>query len=180
MTETGDAGDDPGQPWQFTKVEIVLRSASEGLTFVDADERWHADPKMFIPPDKVCFLVVVNRFADIPREAAMLERLGEGKLGGSALHYNTGFAAIPPRFITDGLKAEVRALVRRIYAFPSMDDFSSEENSGVRRLCEEIGLSLGFQKIFGQDSIRTLKETDTLNDRHILQSFYYGCTNGVN
>ena len=49
----------------------------------------------------------------------------------------------------------------------------------MKRIAEEIGVNLAVQTLIPREKITTLKESDGPNDRHIMQSLYYGCINNV-
>ncbi len=179
MVETLLIKDDPDQPWPYTKLEIVLAMAEKGIPFVDADSRWHVDPAPLLAGSDPMFLVVVNAFSDNETERKLLE-LWLGKPQWTRyLHYNTGFVYFPPGSYRSEFGTLARRLARRIREAEALPGEGGALFAATGRVCEEIALGLAAQEICGDMKLRTLKVTDGPGDRNIMQSFYYGCVNGI-
>jgi hypothetical protein len=166
-------------PWQFTKLDVVLAMSSRGVPFVDADSRWHTDPRPLILPDKAMFLVEVNRFAAVESERTLVTDVLRHQDWSAFLHFNTGFISIPAHLATELFAAECRTLAQRIYEFSDEMVLAAAQSRHLKHTCEELALSLAAQAVIGIDRIRTLKGSDGPGDRSLLESYYYGALNQI-
>lgn len=171
--------DNPEQPWPWTKIDLVLDMAKKGIPFVDADSRWHCDPAPLLLGGEPMFLVVVNRFEENEMERKLIELWLKKPQWLRFLHYNTGFVYFPPGTFTEAFATLARELARRIPMVKQLPKDGEKIYGATSRICEEIALGLAAQELLESEHIRTLKVSDGLGDRRILESFYYGCLNGV-
>jgi hypothetical protein len=157
-------GDD-ARPWQLLKVESLMTAAEQGCALVDADTVWHGEPT--ISQEKITFLVRAYAFGEIDAEREFLQVNGRTDLL-KAPHFVTGFVNIPRSLYNEELRKSSITWTERA--------FSDER---LRRISEEIGVNIAVQSAFRPEKIQALKETDGPNDRHIMQSLYYGCVNDI-
>lgn len=172
-----DVADEASTPWQFTKLDVVLRMSSEGIAFVDADSRWHADPAPLISGSKAMFLVVVNAFGTVDWERSLVSRELRRPEWSGLLHFNTGFISIPSGLFTEEFAAFCRSLMRQIFELPDDRGLSEVQNRLRKHTCEEVALSIAAQTCIGADRISPLKTSDGPGNRKVLESYYYGALN---
>ncbi len=153
------------QPWQFQKVDCLMESSKNGWVLVDADTIWHSEPRF--DPSLVTLLVKAYDFNSREEERNFLEENGLSKAVAWP-HFVTGFVSLPSAFYSEKLAQSTREWTEKA--------FSDER---IRRISEEIGVNLAVQTLIPRDKIATLKDTDGPNDKHIMQSLYYGCINNV-
>jgi hypothetical protein len=153
------------RPWQLLKVESLMTAAEHGWALVDADTVWHGEPT--ISQEKITFLVRAYNFGEIEAEREFLHANGRTDLL-KAPHFVTGFVNIPRSLYNEELRMSTVKWTERA--------FSDER---LRRISEEIGVNIAVQSAFRPEKIQALKETDGPNDRHIMQSLYYGCINDI-
>ena len=166
-------------PWQQIKIDLVFDAGRNDALFVDADERWFADPTDLIPTDQICFLTKVNIFEENRRESIILRDGLNHQNWLLRTHYNTGFVSIPRIFAVEEFELKVKEIYNAIINIKRLQRLSEEEDVVGRRYSEEIALSLAAQEIFNNKQLTVLKESDNFGDRNILQSYYYGCLNNV-
>jgi hypothetical protein len=171
--------DDTSQPWQFTKLEVVLGVSSKGIPFVDADSRWHTDPALLIQPDRTMFLVEVNKFRAVAFERILVEEALHHPEWIDRSHFNTGFLAIPVKLFSARFAAECRSIAREIYDVSGRADFTPEQQRMLKHTCEELALSLAAQSVMGNENISTMKDEDGPGSRRRLESYYYGALHNV-
>jgi hypothetical protein len=166
-------------PWQIRKMQVVFSAAKEDSIFVDADTYWRADPVPHIRRDRVLFLTKNYGFGDIHREKLLLEEVLRHPDWTALSHYNITLVSIPSSLISQTFVDVCTSLASQIYYHSSIPGMPDEDTQSLRRLCEEISLSVGAQEIIGRELIGTLYEQVGPNGRLILESSYYGATHGV-
>jgi phage regulator Rha-like protein len=171
-----DDVDDAETPWQLRKLRVVLDAAKHDSVFMDADTRWHKDPAVHLRANRAMFFVKVNRFADEPGELKLLQTVLEKPEWAGLVHYNTSFVSIPARVFSAKFANLCTELASKIYYSKKVAEIFGERTAQIRRLCEEISLSLAAQLIFGENSISTLLGSES----GLLQTFFYGACHGVN
>jgi hypothetical protein len=170
--------DNSAVPWQFTKLDVVLAVSALGVPFVDADSRWHGDPRSLIQRDRAMFLVKVNRICEIQHERLLVEEgLGRPEWI-DFIHFNTGFISIPRDLCSEGFARECRSICRSIYAAVMEVQLDDPQRMLLRHTSEELSLSLVAQDVIGRANIGTLKEQDGPGNRNRLESYYYGALHG--
>jgi hypothetical protein len=152
--------------------------ASQGIAFVDADSRWHADPAPLIGGSKAMFLVVVNAFGAVAWERALVERELQHAEWTDLLHFNTGFISIPSGLFSEDFAAQCRGLMRQIFNAHDDPEFGQAQNRLRRHTCEEVALSIAAQTCIGAARITLLKTSDGPGNRTVLESYYYGALHG--
>jgi len=153
------------RPWQLLKVEALMEAAREGWILVDADTIWHDQP--VVDPQRITFLVRAYDFGEVAAERAFLATWRRLDLL-EAPHFVTGFMSIPSRCYSDALRASCLEWTARVFEDPKL-----------KRISEEIGVNIALQSAFPREQITTLKASDGPNDKAIMQSLYYGCTNQI-
>ena len=153
------------EPWQFQKVECLMEASRNGWILVDADTIWHGEP--VTNPELVTLLVKAYDFGDNKDERAFLAKNSMPQAL-SWPHFVTGFVSLPTSLYSDTLAKLAMDWTRKVFA----DD-------RLKRISEEIGVNLAIQALIPRDKITTLKQSDGPNDKHIMQSLYYGCVNDV-
>ena len=83
-------------------------------------------------------------------------------------HFVTGFVSLPASLYSDELARLTLEWTKKAF-----------QDERIKRISEEIGVNLAVQTLIPRDKITTLKESDGPNDKHIMQSLYYGCVNNV-
>lgn len=166
-----------GEPWQYTKVDALIRASSMGAILIDADSFWYSTPE--IDTGKITLLVSAYTVGDNEFESQIVRRLFRKKALLSYTHYVTGFVSIPKRFMTPKFQKRLRAYVRKLYESPLNFLPNEETRQSFRRLAEEMATSYVSQEMVPQAKITTLKTTDGPGDRKIMQSLYYGCSNQI-
>jgi hypothetical protein len=166
MVEVINRFDGQKDPWQFQKVNCLMESSKNGWVLIDADTIWHDEPR--IDPEMVTLLVKANVFGENDAEKDFLAKNGIVK----ALkwpHFVTGFVSLPSSLYSDELARLTLEWTKKAFL-----------DERVKRISEEIGVNLAVQTLIPFEKITTLKESDGPNDRHIMQSLYYGCINEIN
>jgi hypothetical protein len=165
-------------PWQITKLHVVLKAARDGSIYVDADTSWQADPVPYIPKDKVMFLTKNFCFRDMHREKLLLEEALMHSDWTDLFHYNITLVSIPSSKVSQTLTDFCTSLANQIYYHSSIRGMPDEDTQSLRRLCEEITLSVAAQQVIGE-SIATLYEQRGRRGQLILESSYYGALHDV-
>ncbi|HOJ98106.1 MAG TPA: hypothetical protein PLW34_00910 [Termitinemataceae bacterium] len=164
--------DNTNEPWQFTKLKVILNLSQKNIPFVDADSFWHDDISKHLS-EIPTFLVIVNKFKEVEKEKELIQVLSQEEKWLEFYHFNVGFVYIPAKYFSPDFHNFCYKLINNIKKL-----FTENKIDGKTfRLCEEITLSIAAQVFF--ESITTLKETDGPGNTHIIESFYYGCTHGV-
>lgn len=164
--------DNTNEPWQFTKLKVILELSQKNIPFVDADSFWHDNISKYLS-EKPTFLVIVNKFKEVEKEKELIQLLSQEEKWLEFYHFNVGFVYIPAKYFSVDFHNFCYKLINNIKQLFSENKIDSK----TFRLCEEITLSIAAQVFF--ESITTLKETDGPGNTHIIESFYYGCTHGV-
>lgn len=162
-------------PWQFSKVECLIRASQSGQILMDADGIWRSAPN--VNRTRIVFLVPAYPFIQNRTEATLVRKVSSIDVS-TSFHYVTGFVSIPKRMMTAALADRCRTLTREIFKKSQLIS-SRDERTRIRRLAEEIALSIAVQEIYPARRITTLKSTDGPNDRTALQSMYYGCAHQI-
>lgn len=162
------------QPWQISKISVLIDASLHNRILTDADGIWRANPK--IDSSKVVFLVVAYSFNSNPLEMKMIQSLFSLQRWTTYAHYVTGFVFIPRKFMTPKLARDIRMISKKIIAKKYAFRHSKIQAESLARLAEEIAVSLAVQENIPAKQISTLKRTDGPSDKNILQSLYYGCT----
>jgi hypothetical protein len=152
-------------PWQFQKVDCLMNASRNGWVLVDADTIWHSEP--VIQPNKVTFLVKAYSFGDSADERQFLS-INEMEKAHQWPHYVTGFVSLPPAFYSEELEALSLSWTRKAFS-----------DQKLKRISEEVGVNVAIQTLIPRDQIMTLKEIDGPNDKNVMQSLYYGCSNKI-
>jgi hypothetical protein len=153
------------EPWQVQKVNCLMNASRNGWVLVDADTIWHGEP--IIEQNKVTFLVKAYSFEESEDERHFLTT-NELEKAHKWPHYVTGFVSLPPAFYSEELATLSLYWTRKAF---------SEQK--LKRISEEIGVNVAIQLLIPRDRIVTLKKIDGPNDRNIMQSLYYGCSNKI-
>lgn len=164
-------------PWQILKVRTLLQASRAGQILTDADGIWRKDPT--IDPSKVTFLVQAYPFTKNKFEMKLLKVITKNEKIVSYIHYVTGFVSLPRNLLTKKLENDCIKYTQRIIDVSPRLSVSHETSEGLKRLAEEIGLSIAIQHNIPNEKITTLKRKDGPGDKYILQSMYYGCTNKI-
>lgn len=164
--------DNTNEPWQFTKLKVILDLSQKNIPFVDADSFWHDDISKYLS-ETPTFLVIVNKFKEVEKEKELIQLLSQEDKWLEFYHFNVGFVYIPAKYFSLDFYKFCYDIINNIKSLLN----ENKINTNTFRLCEEITLSIAAQVFF--NSITTLKETDGPGNTHIVESFYYGCTHGV-
>ncbi len=162
------------QPWQLSKIDVLIEASKKDQILTDADGIWRADPK--ISSEKVTLLVPAYPFRSNKLEKKLLASLNPSKKWLMYTHFVTGFVSIPSRFMTAQLARDCQAISKKIFSRKFPFSHTKAEADVLARLAEEIAVSIAIQKNVDTNNITTLKLSDGPSDRKILQSMYYGCT----
>ena len=165
--------DNKNDPWQFTKLRVVLELSEKKIPFVDADSIWHDDISNYFFLENTTFLVRINRFSENSNENNLITTILNKPEWKDFYHFNVGFVFISPKILSDDFKVFCTSFINKLL---SLKDDSIISNT-LFRVCEEITLSIAAQ-LFDKN-IQILKEYDGPNDTYLLESIYYGCKNGI-
>lgn len=165
--------DNKNDPWQFTKLRVVLELSEKNIPFVDADSIWHDDISNYFFFENTTFLVRINRFSENSNENNLITTILNKPEWKDFYHFNVGFVFISPKILSDDFKVFCTSFINKLL---SLKDDSIISNT-LFRVCEEITLSIAAQ-LFDKN-IQILKEYDGPNDTYLLESIYYGCKNGI-
>jgi len=171
--KTSIVQDNISEPWQFTKMRVVLDLSHNGIPFVDADSIWHSDISEYFSSDKTTFLVKINKFSDHTDENRLISDILQKPIWGDLYHFNIGFIYIKPTIITDEFKSFCSNLMYSLLELRNNNVIPYT----IFRTCEEMTLSIAAQ-LFDNDII-TLKDTDGPGDTFLIESIYYGCQKGI-
>jgi len=158
------------KPWQYNKIETLIEASKNDQILTDADGIWHNDP--VVDKGKITLLVIVNKIKDKPLELDLAQKIIAGNSVTEFNHYVSGFVSLPSKFLNFKLENELRLFNDKIQ--------STATNDELRRLSEELSVSLAIQNNYRQKDIAVLKNEDGPGDKKSLESFYYGCLNQIN
>jgi hypothetical protein len=165
--------DNKNDPWQFTKLRVVLELSEKNIPFVDADSIWHDDISNYFFFENTTFLVRINRFSENSNENNLITTILNKPEWKDFYHFNVGFVFISPKILSDDFKVFCTSFINKLLSLKNDSIISNT----LFRVCEEITLSIAAQ-LFDKN-IQTLKEYDGPNDTYLLESIYYGCKNGI-
>lgn len=161
------------EPWQFTKLRVVLELSENNIPFVDADSIWHDDISNYFSYEKTTFLVKINRFFEHFNENNLITTILNKPDWKDLYHYNVGFVYISPKVLSEDFKSFCINFMNKLLSLKN----DSVISNSLFRVCEEITLSIAAQLF--DNNITTLKETDGPGNTFLIESIYYGCKNGI-
>jgi len=160
--------DNKNDPWQFTKLRVVLELSKNNIPFVDADSIWHDDISNYFSYEKTTFLVSINRFSDQINENHLITSILNKPDWKDLYHFNVGFVFISPKILTNEFKAFCTSFINKLLSLKN----DSVISNTLFRVCEEITLSIAAQ-LFDKNNIKTLKETDGPGNTFVTMINYY-------
>lgn len=167
-----------GQPWQHYKLETIIEISKKGWMLVDADALWHDDP--IIDQERITLLVNPNKIKEKAEESKVVTEIFNKPEWLDWGYYSSGFVSIPAKFMTDELADKSREFLK-VLLYDDYNFIEGEEARGAqKRQAEQFALNLGILNTYPESVMTTLKETDGVKSKHILQSLYYGCEHKIN
>jgi hypothetical protein len=157
--------------WQETKLDIIMNKMEKSDFFSDVDIFWNGKVKFGINPQ--LFLREYS-FHDFSFTKRLIQILN---LDSKKVWYMLNVSFVHLASLTDSIEFKERVWT----LFNSLKNFTEDEQLGTRdlksinRMSEQLAISIAIQE-FG--SFEVLKETDYVMDGGILESFYFGATNG--
>lgn len=164
------------QPWMISKIEALIDASKKNRILTDADGIWRSD--LVIDLNKISFLVRAYTFQSNRIESLLIKKILKKPEWCSFTHYVSGFVSIPSKFMSKKLAEDIQRITKKIYT-AKIATVSQDERESIRRLSEEIGVSLAVQIRVPASKITTIKTSDGPGNRKILQSMYYGCANKI-
>lgn len=167
---------DDNKPWQLFKIETLITASKNDQILIDADEIWHADPK--IDRSKIIFQVLAYKIKSNAEESSLVSKLFGQPDWVEFDHFVTGFLSLPSKFMSEKLADDCRAYTKKVME-NGLDFIAEEKRNDLRRIAEEICVNLAVQSNCARDDITALKSADPKGDKNVLQSLYYGCANKI-
>jgi len=175
--EIKNAFGEADKPWQHYKLETIIEISKKGWLLVDADAFWHDEPR--IDKEKITFLVSEKKVRDEEGNSATVTHLFGKEEWLDFGYYSSGFLSIPAKFMTESVIGTARKFLQILlyndYSFIG----SVEERGQQKRQSEQFAISLALLTHYLETLFTTLKATDDVKNKHILQSLYYGCEHGI-
>lgn len=155
--------------WQEAKIEIVCSLGGTSDIYMDADLRWNGPcPRLNEPVFYVREFEISSRieFNDIYTEVLKNQ-------WPSALMSNTSFVFFNRLEISHENIADIRVIFTKLFNWLGEEDPARPETSQIRRLSEQIALSVVLN-----DALKMghLKQTDERADGQFVETSYFGAT----
>lgn len=165
------------RPWQYYKIETIIRASQNDQILIDADSVWHND--LVIDQNKVTILALAYKIKDLKNETLLMKEVF-GKIDWQEFdHCVSAFVSIPKKFMTRKIEDDLRHFNDTIFT-NSLDFIENPgDRESLRRLSEELAVNLALQTNLPPEMITTLKKSGDPGDKKTLQSLYYGCLNGM-
>jgi hypothetical protein len=157
--------------WQETKLEIISNKMSQFDFFSDVDIFWNGNVNFANTP--ILFLREYS-FQDFSftKQLIRILNLDEKK---TWFMLNVSFVYLAG--LTDSIEFKERVwnIFKTLKNFSENDQLGARDIKSINRMSEQLAISIAVQE-FG--AYEVLKESDSIMDGGILESFYFGATNG--
>lgn len=154
------------KPWQYYKLQALISVSRDNGALVDADSRWYAEPP--INDKSARLLTCAYELSENIEEMEYLHNLFPQIEFKGFKHYATGYIYIPKDYLDSKFTDTLWMAFNMI----------QENMSNFGRLADELAINIALQSNTTH-KIEVLKDADGPGNRHILQSYYYGCWNSI-
>jgi hypothetical protein len=161
-----------GKTWQYLKINVLSQLSSDDH-FCDADVKWNgALPKLLSPT----FYLKEERLS---KNSQYQDLLGYMQITDSSLFMvNTTFVSLKTTSNSRLLSQRALHFLEEIEKFVSFQESQGIMVAKVKRLSEQLAISIAAQEIFAESEIEYLKIQDKPMDGGLIESYFIGTLRG--
>lgn len=172
-----DEFSDGAKPWQYYKIEAIIKSAKKNQILIDADGIWHQDP--IVDRNKITFQVSPLKVKEKKEEFEVVKKIFNKPEWGEFRYYTSAFVSIPSKHMSADVEEKTREYLNILFnhGYDFLD--SQEERDQQKRQSEQFAINLALLTAYPAELFSVLKTEDGPKNKDFVQPLYYGTTNKI-